>query len=151
MVMCITKSSEKIKKIALAFDESLETQNLDQVLDNFTDNCEIELLNIKLFGKDGVKKWFNWMFKHVVKFESSPITIMVEGNVFFEEFLVTATFYDGKKAQSKQAEVLIFENSKIKSLRLYFDRLDFSSSIAKDVISKTILNRIINKSIEGLE
>jgi ketosteroid isomerase-like protein len=148
--MCCAKSSEEIQKIALAFDKSLEAKNLDQILDNFSEDCEIELLNIKLFGKEGVKKWFNWVFTNVAKFELSPVTIMVEGNVFFEEFVVRATFYDGKKAQSKQAEVLIFDNSKIKSLRLYFDRLDFSSSIAKDLISKTIINQIIKKSLEGL-
>ena len=44
----------------------------------------------------------------------------------------------------------MFENSKIKSLRLYFDRLDFSGAVAKDVISKTIIKEIVNKSLEGL-
>ncbi len=57
---------------------------------------------------------------------------------------------DGEKACSKQAEVLVFENLKIKSLRIYFDRLDFSSSVAKDVISKTIVKQLVKKSLEGL-
>jgi hypothetical protein len=69
---------------------------------------------------------------------------------FFEEFLVKATLNNGKKANSKQSEILVYEGSKIKSLRLYFDRLDFLSSIVKDFISKTIINQIIKKSLEGL-
>ena len=148
--MCSIKSSEEIQKIALAFDKALEKKDLGRILDRFSDSCEIELLNIKLVGKDGARKWFKWLFKHVKNLKLEPITIMVEENVFFEEFIVEATFHDGKKAYSKQAEVLVFEDSKIKSLRLYFDRLDFSDSVAKDIISKIIVKQLIKKSLEGL-
>lgn len=144
------KSSGEIKKIALAFDRALEKKDLQRVIDRFDDGCEIELLNIKLLGKDGGKKWFKWLFKHIKNLKLKPITIMVDENVFFEEFIVEATFHDGKKAYSKQAEVLVFEDSKIKSLRLYFDRLDFSDSVTKDIISRTIAKQLIKKSLEGL-
>ncbi|MDX1814287.1 MAG: hypothetical protein R3319_05800, partial [Candidatus Bathyarchaeia archaeon] len=87
---------------------------------------------------------------HVATIKFVPITIIVEGNTFFEEFIVEAKFHDGEEARSKQAVVLVFEDSKIKSLRMYFDRLDFSSSVAKDVISKTIVKELVNKSLEGL-
>jgi hypothetical protein len=136
--------------MALSFDKALENKNLDEILDSFTNDCEIELLNIKLVGKEGVRKWFNWLYKHIETLELVPITIIVKENVFFEEFLVKATLNNGKKANSKQAEILVYEDSKIKRLRLYFDRLDFSSSIAKDFISKTIIKQIIKKSIKGL-
>jgi hypothetical protein len=33
---------------------------------------------------------------------------------------------------------------------MYFDRLDFSGAVAKDVISKTIVREIVKKSVEGL-
>jgi hypothetical protein len=75
---------------------------------------------------------------------------MVEGNTFFEEFIVEAKFHDGEEAHSKQAVVLVFEDLKIKSLRMYFDRLDFSGSVAKDVVSKTIVKELLKKSLEGL-
>ena len=74
----------------------------------------------------------------------------VEGNLFFEEYIVKVKFHDGEEASSNQAEVLVFENLKIKNLRMYFDRLDFSSSVAKDVISKTIVRQLVKKSLEGL-
>jgi hypothetical protein len=90
------------------------------------------------------------MYRHVAEMAFLPVTIMVEGNTFFEEFIVKATFHDGEEARSKQAVVLVFENLKVKSLRMYFDRLDFSSSVVKDVISKTIVRELVKKSLEGL-
>jgi ketosteroid isomerase-like protein len=87
---------------------------------------------------------------HVAEIKFLPVTIMVEGNTFFEEFTAEAKFHDGEKARSNQAVVLVFENLKIKSLRMYFDRLDFSSAVAKDVISKTIVRELVKKSLEGI-
>jgi ketosteroid isomerase-like protein len=145
-----TYSSEELRKVAMAFDSALEGKDLNAVLESFSVNCEIEFLNIKLSGKEGAKKWFNWIFEHVTKIKFLPIIIMVEGNTFFEEFKVTATFHDGEEVHSKQAVVLVFENLKIQSLRMYFDRLDFSDSVAKDIISKTIIRELVKKSLEGL-
>jgi ketosteroid isomerase-like protein len=144
------QSSEEIRNVALALDKALESKDLHAVTEKFADDCEIEFLSVKLFGKDGVRKWFNWLYKNLAKVKFQPVTIMVEGNTFFEEFIVKATFHDGEEARSNQAEVLVFEDLKIKSLRLYFDRLDFSSSVAKDVISKTIVRQLVTKSLEGL-
>ncbi len=148
--MNIANSSENIRRAAKALDEALVNKELKGVVERFADDCEIELLNVKLYGKEGAEKWFNWLFKHVAELKFLPVTIMVEGNTFFEEFVVEATFVDGEKARSKQAVVLVFENLKIESLRLYFDRLDFSSSVAKDVVSKTIVKELVKKSLEGL-
>jgi ketosteroid isomerase-like protein len=142
--------SKEIKKIAMAFDKALEKKDFNKIMQSFTDDCEIELLNTRLHGKQGVKKWYKWLYTHIARLELIPVTIMVENNVFFEEFIVKATFPDGKQAQSKQAEVLVFKGQKIESLRMYFDRLDFSSSIAKDIISKTIIKQLVKKSLEGL-
>ena len=143
-------SSEEIRRVAMDLDNALERKDLHKVMEEFTDNCEIELLSMKLVGKEGVRKWFNWMYMHVAEIEFLPVTIMVEGNTFFEEYIVKAKFYDGAEARSRQAVVLVFENLKVKSMRMYFDRLDFSGSVAKDVISKTIVRELVSKSLEGL-
>lgn len=143
-------SSKEIRKVAMAFDKALESKNLNAILERFSDDCEIELLGIKLSGKEGARKWLNWLFVHLANIKFLPITIMVDGNTFFEEFKVLARFHDGEEVQSKQAVVLTFDNLKIRSLRMYFDRLEFSSSVAKDVISKTIVREIVKTSIEGL-
>ena len=134
----------------MAFDKALETKDLHTIIETFADDCELELLGVKLFGKQGAKKWFSWLYKHIAEMKLLPITVIVKDNIFFEEYIVNAKFHDGKEASSNQAEVLVFENLKIKSLRMYFDRLDFSSSVAKDFISKTIVRQLVKKSLEGL-
>ena len=145
-----TRSSVEIREVAMAFDEALERKDPQAIMAKFADDCEIELLGVKLLGKEGAKKWLDWIYKHVAKIKFLPVTIMVEGNTFFEEFIVEATFHDGEEARSKQVVVLVFEDLKIKSLRMYFDRLDFSGAVAKDVISKTIVSEVVKKSVEGL-
>lgn len=92
-----------------------------------------------------------WQFKHIAKIEFIPVTKIVSGNTFFEEYIAKAKLHDGEEIRSKQAVVLQFKDNLIKSLRLYFDRLDFADSVAKDVISKTIVKELVKKSIEGLK
>jgi ketosteroid isomerase-like protein len=144
------QSSEQIRKAAMALDNALERKDLQAVTEKFADDCEIELLTVKLLGKEGVAKWFNWIYPNIAKLKFLPITILIEANRFFEEFNVEAEFLDGEEARSNQAVVLEFDNLKVKSLRMYFDRLDFSSAVAKDLISKTIVKELMKKSLEGL-
>ena len=144
------QSSEEIRKAAMALDNALERKDLQAVTEKFADDCEIELLTVKLLGKEGVAKWFNWIYTNIVKLKFLPITILIGANAFFEEFIVEAEFLDGEEARSNQAVVLEFDNLKVKSLRMYFDRLDFSSAVAKDLTSKTIVKELMKKSLEGL-
>jgi ketosteroid isomerase-like protein len=144
------QSSEAILKAALNLDEAIEKWDIEAVLSKFSVDCEIELLGLKLDGRDGVKKWIEWQFKHVSKIDFIPIIKMVSGDTFFEEYVVKANLHDGEEIQSKQAVVLQFKNKLITSLRLYFDRLEFADAVAKDIISKTIVKELVKKSIEGL-
>lgn len=75
---------------------------------------------------------------------------MVSGNTFFEEFIAKAKLHNEEEIRSKQAVVLQFKDRLITNLRLYFDRLDFADSVARDVVSKTIVKELVKKSIEGL-
>jgi len=144
------KSTDEIRRVAVALDSAIENKDPDAVIACFADDCEIELLRHSLVGKAGVKKWFSWLFKNIWQIKFQPVKIMAEGNTLFEEFIIRARLRSGSEVKSKQAEVLIFENDKIKSLRLYFDRLDFADTLTKDPVSKAVLSRIIKKSLEGL-
>ena len=84
------QSADEIRKIAIKFDNALERKNIDVVLDTFTNDCEIELLGVRLIGKDGAAKWINWLYRNLTEVEFTPLTIMVDGNTFFEEFVVKA-------------------------------------------------------------
>ena len=142
---------EKIRRSAKELDDALETKNIDHILPFFSDDCEIELLGVTVRGKVGVQRWLKWQYEHVGEVKLVPKVIMIEGNVFFEEFVVDAKLHDGTEAESKQAEVLIYdENYKVKSLRLYFDRLVFANSVVKNPISKFIVRRLIKMSLKGL-
>jgi hypothetical protein len=143
-------STEKIKKVAMKFDETIEQKDREKIPLFFTKDCEIELLGLKLFGEEGIERWINWLYRYISKIKLEPITIMVEGNTFFEEFLVDATLYNGVRLKSKQSEILVYKDYKIQSLRLYFDRLELSQSLYKNPITNLILKRIISKSIDGL-
>lgn len=141
---------EKIKKVAMDLDNALEAKDLEFFKSCFADDCEIELIGVTLKGISGVEKWWNYTFSFVESFTLEPVVIMVKGDVFFEEFIVTAQLTDGSIVKSKWAEVLIYENYKIKSLRLYFDRLDFANAISGGFLSKKIIDLIIKKSLKGL-
>ena len=144
------QSADEIRKAAMDFDAAVASKNIDRILASFTDNCEIEILGQTLDGKEGVEKWINWLHKNLKQIKFQPITILVDGNILFEEFIIRARLPGGIGVKSKQAEVLVYENYKIRSLRLYFDRLDFAGAVAKDPLSKTIASRIIKKSLSGL-
>jgi hypothetical protein len=144
------QTKESILKVAKDFDDAIETHEIDQILPYFHKECTIELLGLTLHGRKGARKWLEWMFQHVSAISIDPVVIMVEDDVFFEEFIVNCMLPDGKKVQSKQAEVLIFENNLVKVLRIYFDRLDFAQSISSGWVTRRIIGRIVNESIRGL-
>jgi hypothetical protein len=75
---------------------------------------------------------------------------MVSNGIFFEEFKVTGTLSNGKIVESKQSEVLVYENYKIRSLRLYFDRLDFADLVVNDFLSKRIVRMLKSRFLKGL-
>ncbi|KPK22443.1 MAG: hypothetical protein AMJ70_05995 [Dehalococcoidia bacterium SG8_51_3] len=148
--MAEEQSTDDIRKVAMTLDNGIENKDLNTVMSCFADNCEIELLRQSLYGKAGVKKWFEWLFKNIRQIKFQPVVIMAEKNILFEEFIIRARLNSGPEIKSKQSEVLVFENEKIKCLRLYFDRLDFADTVTKDPVSKAVVSRVIKKSIEGL-
>ncbi|MEA2071238.1 MAG: nuclear transport factor 2 family protein, partial [Asgard group archaeon] len=125
----MSQDTAKIKEVAMDLDDALEQRDVKKAVNCFSDDCEIEFLGVLLKGKKGVEKWIRWIFSNVVDIRFVPQVILIDNDTFFEEFSIEATLLNGKRIITKQAEVLIFENHKIKSLRLYMDRLDFADSI----------------------
>ena len=148
--MAETQSAEKIREVAMDFDNAIEKGNLEQALLAFAPDCEIELLGVKLVGLEGARRWMNWLFAKVTSIKFEPVTIIVDGDTFFEEFVAIAKLDDGREIHSQQAEVLVYDDYKLKSLRLYFDRLDFSDAVAKDFVSKAIVRQLKKMSLKGL-
>ena len=57
--------TNEIRKVAMTLDNGIENKDLNTVMSCFADNCEIELMRHSLYGKAGVKKWFDWLFKNI--------------------------------------------------------------------------------------
>ena len=149
MAQCL--SPEKIRKFAKAFDDAIESRKTEEVISHFSDTCEIELLGVKLTGKEGLRKAIRWIFRYLKEITLSPITIMIEGNTFFEEFFVRTKTKEGKEIQVKQAEVLVYDDEyKVKSLRLYFDRLELATAYTSNPIEKMMIDRLSKASLKGL-
>jgi ketosteroid isomerase-like protein len=167
----MTDREEKIRRLARELDEALERGDTEKVVSYFAADCEIEALGVKLNGHGGVRRWLGWLFRYVDEVRFEPVVIMVDGDVFFEEFVVRAKLRGGgeavsknteavskqaeavskqAEAVSKQAEVLVYEDYKVKSLRVYFDRLDFADAVVKNPFEKMVVRRLIDKSTEGL-
>jgi len=144
------QTKESILKAAKDFDDAIETREIDHILPFFDEECMIELLGISLQGYEGAQKWLEWMFQHLNRISFDPIIIMVEGNIFFEEFVMNGILHDGRSVKSKQAEVLVYENSLVKCLSLYFDRLNFVKAVDGGWITKKIIKKLIDESIQGL-
>ena len=146
----IMQTREKILKVAEAFDDVIETRDIEKILPFFAEDCEIEVLGITLQGREGARVWLKWMFKHLALIKFKPVIIMVEGDTIFEEFMVNGVLHNGRKVSSKQAEVLVYENYLVKKLRLYFDRLDFADAVSKGFFDKFIIRQIKKKSLQDL-
>jgi len=144
------QSEKEIRRYAKALDDAIEGGDIDEVISYFSDDCEIELLGVKLSGKEGLRKAFDWIYKYLKDMVLVPITIMVDGDVFFEEFMVRAKVKSGKELQVKQAEVLVYEDYKVKSLRLYFDRLELADAFTPNALERMMVKQLVKESLKGL-
>ena len=139
-----------LRELALRFDRALERKDYQAVLSAFHEHCTITLPGIELTGREGARKWMDWLFSYVEELRFEPVVIMTRENIFFEEYLVRARIAGGRMVESRQAEVLVFEGETIRSLRVYFDRLDFAEAVARDFFSRIAISQIRKKSTEGL-
>jgi ketosteroid isomerase-like protein len=141
---------KQIREYAKSFDDAIERRDMKEVVSYFCDDSEIELLGIKITGKEGLRKAFDWIYKYLKEIILVPITIMVDDNVFFEEFRVKAKVKGGKELRVKQSEVLVWEDDKIKSLRLYFDRLELADAFISNFLERIMVKQLIKESLKGL-
>ena len=58
------QSTSKIRQVAMALDNAIERRNIEEILTCFADDCEIEVLRQLLVGKEGVRRWVDWLYKN---------------------------------------------------------------------------------------
>jgi hypothetical protein len=144
-------NQEKIREIAKALDNAIEKHHVEELVSYFSEECEIQLSGITLTGHKGLRKSIDWMYTYLKEITLIPITIIIQGNVFFEEFIVKAKVA-GHNIEVRQAEVLIYSNDyKVESIRLYFDRLELVQNFPSNFIDRILIRRVSKESLKGLE
>jgi hypothetical protein len=145
-------NAEKIREYAKELDDAIEKRNIDKLAFYFSEKCEIEMLGIKLTDQEGLKKAIRWMFGYLKEITLIPITIIIQDNIFFEEFIVRAKIRGDQEIEVKQAEVLVYgDDYKVESLRLYFDRLELARAFSSNIIDRILVGKVTRASLKGLE
>ena len=144
-------NTEQIRQYAQALDDAIENHDTEEIVSHFSEDCEIELLGIRLTGKEGLRRAIAWMYQHLKEIALIPVTIMIEDNTFFEEFIIKTKVKGSEETQVKQAEVLVYDNEyKVRSLRLYFDRLELAEAFNSNIIEDMMIKQLIKTSLKGL-
>ena len=144
------QSPDEIRRVAKVLDDAVEANDVETVLSCFADECEIEFPGVVLRGKAGVEKSLKWLYRELGQIRFEPITIMVEGNVFFEEFVLEARRDSGREVRIKATEMLVYQDYKVTQLRFYFDRLTLARAMAHGFIERWLVTRIERASLRGL-
>ena len=143
--------TEQILKYARGLDDAIEQRDIEGIVSCFSDDCEIELLGVKLTGKEGLKKAIGWMYGRFKDMVLVPVAVMVDGNTYFEEFVMKAKVKGNREIEVKQAEVLVYDDDyRVRSLRLYFDGLELAEAFASSIMEKTVVRQLRKASLKGL-
>jgi hypothetical protein len=148
--MEINTNTEKIRRLAKALDDAIEKRNIEELASYFSADCEVCLPGITLKGYGGLRKAIRWMFGYLEEITLVPVTIIIKDNIFFEEFILKARSY-GHEFEMRQSEILEYDaDHKVKSIRLYFDRLEFARNLSYNFIDRMLIKRISKASLRGL-
>jgi ketosteroid isomerase-like protein len=151
--MAEQQSPAKIYEIAKRLDDAVEHKDIDTALACFTDDCDIEILNVTLKGKQELRSAINWMYTELGDIRFERIAISFENDTFFEEFIMNITKDQGNTLKTKVVEVLVFEDYEVKSLRFYFDRLELSQALTKGFLERRIvskLDKMLSKKLQNM-
>ncbi len=67
---------------------------------------------------------------------------MVDGDNFFEAFVIKATKDDGSEAEIPATEVLVYEGQKVRKRRIYFDRLALAGIRARGFLERWVVKKM---------
>jgi ketosteroid isomerase-like protein len=139
------ETPDGIRDSARHFDDAIEDREIEEALSRVTDDCIIEFPGGAVRGKEGARTWIEWLYSNFARIRLEPVTIMVNGNTFFEEYVFEGTFHTGTTVRSRQAEVLEFEGGRIRAMRIYFDRMDFADALGNGVLTRFVLRKLFER------
>lgn len=143
-------NSERIRTLAKALDDTIETGDVERLMEFFSEDCEVQLPGITLRGRDGIHKAVTWMYSNLRGISLIPMAITVQGSIFMEEFVLRGRAIHGD-IEMRQAEVLEYDvDYRVKSIRLYFDRLELAQAFASRLIDRILIKQVSKASLRGL-
>jgi hypothetical protein len=101
----------------------------NSLYDTNPDRRGLLMLGVRLRGHEGLCWWLEWVSARVQRIEFSPRVITVDGDTFFEELGVAAILSDGRRFESRWAEVPTYRDNLVTSLRLYVDPIDSAPAL----------------------
>ncbi len=142
--------SQRIRNLAEALDDAIEHQDVPAILSFFSNDCEISLPGVNLSGHEGLSRAISWMYEHLEEVVLVPLAIAVQDDLLFEEFILRS-HVRGHSVDLRQAEVLRYGGDyKVRSLHLYFDRLEFAQASPSGVVDRMLAGRVSKVSLRGL-
>jgi ketosteroid isomerase-like protein len=144
------QSPDQIRRLAKDLDDAVEHGDIEMVVSFFTDDCEVELPGVKLTDQDGLRRGLGWLYHELGSIRFEPVSIMVDGDTFFEEFVMRATREGDAEAEIPATEVLVYEGLKVRRLRIYFDRLAIAAIRARGLVEKWVVKKMERAALRGL-
>lgn len=138
----MSTSSSMLKHQASLLKESIREKNSEEVLSYFADNCEMEISDLHLIGKESVSRLLNLIFRIFDELDFEPVTIAASNNTLFEEGIYRARKESKQHYKFKTTEVINYVDNKIESMRLYLDRLILADAVSINNEEKKAVNKI---------
>ena len=75
---------------------------------------------------------------------------MIQGNIFFEEFIAKAGVSSGD-IELRQAEVLVYDDAyKVRVIRLYFDMVELAQAFSFNMFDRILIKKVDAASLKSL-
>jgi ketosteroid isomerase-like protein len=146
-------SEKNIETLIHNFLDAYMKLDVDGTLSFFAENAVWQTPEGVFKGKEEMKRYLTWDFKMMrqIKFRDAGIGLVVKGNKAVYEYIAEGVTYQGMKYETPGVCIYEIDDGKIKQHRaLYYDRLSIAKQAAKGVISKRVINSVLNTMEKGL-
>ncbi len=133
------------------FVSFIESNDFDKASAMCTDDLTWESSNGTFLGKEGLKRYINWMAETVedYKITETGSGIIEQGDKALFEHTMSGVI-EGEKVSFLAMCVYEFSGEKISKLRTVFDRLAIAEQASSQWLPKKIVNTVVNQMQKGL-
>ena len=137
---------DKIRALAKRLDDAIEADDIPTATNCFAEACTISAVGRTFHGRENLAQVLIWLRDAYGPIRFDHRLIMVKGDCFFEEFNF---LFPGHGVSIPATEILLYEGSLIKELRIYVDRLDLAQVAARNRFEQCIIDWITSLGLRG--